>query len=430
MNLKWEVSAEPISGVMLFKPFDIETYRSMSEKYDQIDISEKKKFKGRDDYISQNGGPVLSSEEKNYKKFSDEMDAVFSRGKFNNILPVDIHSDRDTLIDILTSLETENYIKTAYKEKKLRVTGELNTDTATRLTDSIRQGRSLLQAANAANMLSKPLIDFYAASAYAYATIVINSPLHKSIDSLKGSHGHAYNHLTNAVEFGGKTPSGTFIDLLASIYMPQIVSEGIDNSRINFRYSALPSLDFVQKHEIHISLMALLATVPELRNQAMHIPEMPHSLHPLKIKSSVKNETVVYQFIIGDGINKPSNSSLKKIFETEDVTEISGQCVVDVPASNIRNIMPTIYSDTRGRLWYVDPIVDGLYLPEICLHYLIISALCNIMRYSPHEWNNILSNKISSDFSLLISQYLRLFEIKYPMLVIQQLTNLAPVIKP
>ena len=92
--------------------------------------------------------------------------------------------------------------------------------------------------------------------------------------------------------------------------------------------------------------------------------------------------------------------------------------------------MPTIYQDTRGRLWYIDPLIEGFYLPEICLHYLIISALCNIMRYSPHEWNNILSNKISSEFSLLVSKYLRLFELKYPMLVVQQLTNFAPVIKP
>ena len=42
---------------------------------------------------------------------------------------------------------------------------------------------------------------------------------------------------------------------------------------------------------------------------------------------------------------------------------------------------------------------DDLVLPEISLHYLIISALCNIMRYSPHEWSEILNNKISSQFS-------------------------------
>ena len=50
----------------------------------------------------------------------------------------------------------------------------------------------------------------------------------------------------------------------------------------------------------------------------------------------------------------------------------------------------------------------------MCLHFLIISALCNIMRYSPHHWSNILTNKVSPQYSLLISKYLRLFEIKYP----------------
>lgn len=152
--------------------------------------------------------------------------------------------------------------------------------------------------------------------------------------------------------------------------------------------------------------------------------------YPLKIKSIVKKETVVYVFEIGNGIEKPSATSLKTIFKTDDVVEANGKYTVDVPVNKIRDIMPTIYQDTRGGLWYIEPLIEGLYLPEICLHYLIISALCNIMRYSPHEWNNILSNKVSSEFSLLISKYLRLFELKYPMLVVQQLTNFAPVIKP
>lgn len=353
------------------------------------------------------------------------MSENYNSGKFYNILPVDLYSEKDTIIDLLSSLETENYIKTVYKSKKLKMSGDLQTDTAIKLTDCIRQGRSLLQSAYAANMLSKPLINFYAASAYAYATIVINSPIHKALNSLKGSHGHAYNHVKNAVEFGGKIPSGTFIDFLASIYMPQIVTEDV-----SFKYSVLPSLDFVQSHEVSISLMALLSTVPELHDQTMQIPNVRNSVYPLKIKSTVEKETVVYLFEIGNGIEKPANTSLKTIFKTDNVTEANGKYTISVPINKIRDIMPTIYQDTRGGLWYIDPLIEGFYLPEICLHYLIISALCNIMRYSPHEWNNILSNKISSEFSLLVSKYLRLFELKYPMLVVQQLTNFAPVIKP
>ena len=114
----------------------------------------------------------------------------------------------------------------------------------------------------------------------------------------------------------------------------------------------------------------------------------------------------------------------------EEIKDANGKYTINVPADKITNIIPTIYQDINGKLWYIDPLIDGFYLPEICLHFLIISALCNIMRYSPYEWNNILSNKISSDFSLLISKYLRLFELKYPMLLVQQLTNFLPVIKP
>lgn len=426
MDLKWYASSTAsTSGSGFFKAFDIEKYNELFAEFSALDGSEKKKYKGADDYIVKQGGPALSPEERNYKKYMDEMSANFEYGKTYNVLPVDLHSEGDTIMDLLSSLETENYIKAAYKAKKLRVTGELKTDTAIKLADSIRQGRSLLQSAYGANMLSKPLINFYAASAYAYATIVINSPLHKALDSLKGSHGHSYTHKNSTVTFGGKAQTGTFIDFLASIYLPQIVTDSV-----SFKYSALPSLDYIQNHEVSISLIALLSTIPELHNQSMQIPGMRNSVYPLNIKHTVKKETAVYVFEIGDGIDKPSAESLMTIFKVDDVIEANGKYVVDVPANKIRDIMPTIYQDVRGALWYIDPIIQGLYLPEICLHYLIISALCNIMRYSPHEWNNILSNKISSEFSLLISKYLRLFELKYPMLVVQQLTNFSPVIKP
>ena len=91
----------------------------------------------------------------------------------------------------------------------------------------MRQGRSLLKSSQTADMLSKPLIDFYAASAYAYAAIVINSPVHKSLDSLRGSHGHTYNHKNGSVEFGGNTPSGTFLDLFIASYESQIVTDNV-----------------------------------------------------------------------------------------------------------------------------------------------------------------------------------------------------------
>lgn len=425
MDVKWITDATSANDSNIFvEKYDDTKYAEFSNGYFALTGQEKGKYKGMEDYISKVYNITLNQHQKNYKKFNDEIEKSFSDGNFYSILPVSVYSEKETIMDLLTSLENENYIKKIYKIKKKCVTGELKTDTASKLMDSIRQGRSLLESAKTANMLSKPLIDFYAASAYAYATIVINSPLHKVLDTLKGSHGHTYNHKDGTVEFGGKTPSGTFIDLLFSIYTAQVIT-----GKDNFRYSLMPSLLFIQSHEIKISLIALLSTVPELNNQVLRIPASQRMVYPLNIKTAVEKGKAIYTFEIGDGIDKPSDDSLKLIFGTEKIEEKHGKSVITIPAEKLSGIMPTIYHDIHGNLWYINQLVEGFHLPEICLHFLIISALCNIMRYSPYEWNNILSNKISSDFSLLISKYLRLFELKYPMLVVRQLTEFLPTIK-
>lgn len=426
MELKWIAQATHLpDGNHFFEEFNTVQYAELFKQFSILSNGEKSKYKGAEDFIVKMGGPSLTPTQKNYKKFMDEIASNLEHDNFCNILPVNIYSEKETIMDLLASLENVNYIKSVYKSKKTQVSGELSTDTAEKLMDSIRQGRSLLQSAQVANMLSKPLIDFYAASAYAYATIVINSPLHKALNSLKGSHGHTYNHEDATIEFGGKTPSGTFTDLLASIYLPQIVTEDIQ-----FKCKAISSLSFLQTHAIKISLIALLSTVPELRDQTLQLKAAKNSTYSLSVQAGVEKGKVIYIFEIGDGVHRPSLDSLKSIFNVEHITDANGKYTINVPADKITNIIPTIYQDINGKLWYIDPLINGFYLPEICLHFLIISALCNIMRYSPYEWNNILSNKISSDFSLLISKYLRLFELKYPMLLVQQLTNFLPIIRP
>lgn len=424
MKLEWIVEATPVTGGnLIFQEFDITKYNDLSGEFLTLTPEERKQYKGIEDYVKKKYGIEINNAQKNYKRVMEEIDSNLAAESYLGILPVDLYSEHDTVIDLLASLENENYIKEIYKVKKTRVSSGLNSETAIKLADSIHQGRCLLQSAQKSNMLSKPLIDFYAASAYAYAAIVINSPLHKSLDSLKGSHGHTYNHIDGTIEFGGDVPSGTFIDLLASIYYAQIITKDIC-----FKYITLPSIEFVQNHKICISLIALLSSVPELQDQVSRIPNSQHIVHKMNIKCEVVNKNVSYVFEIGDGKSKPRYDVLEATFSNNSINDVNGKYLVTVPAEDIAHISPTIYQDIRGELYYVEPLIKELYMPEICLHFLIISALCNIMRYSPHEWNNIMTNKISSDFSLLISKYLRLFELKYPMLLTQQFTNFLPII--
>ena len=424
METNWNASIVPIAkGSKLFETFDAGTYDKKVDEYIGLKGEQKALYKGKDDYVEKHGGPVLTPLNINYKRIKDEVELRIERGAAPEILLIDSFMQDKLVQDLLSSLENENHIKEIYPEKKLKVTGGINTTEATVLMECIRQGRILLQAGREAEMIAKPLIDFYAASAYAYAIIVINSPIRKSIDSLKGSHGHMYVHQKSSIDFGGDIPSGTFLDLLGAIPMAQITTRNI-----NLKYSLINSIDVVQNHNISISLLTLLSMVPEL-NKLYGLYDNQHKIvHKLNVDFQMVNTSVIYNFYIGDGIHKPGLERLKKQFKTERVTENHGSLQVSVSLENLKDICPTIYQDIKGNLWYIESPIEGVVIPELCLHFLIISALCNIMRYSPHEWSNILNNKISSQFSLLISEYIRLFEKKFPMLVVQYLTNYLPLL--
>ena len=422
MNLEWSATiANCTRSTKLFEKFDIETYDLECKKFHSLPPEDKAKYKGGDDFISKSGGSLPLPLNRNYMRLIDEVNARLKSSKLPERLPIDPLMQTDSIQDLLSSLENENYIKEIYKLKKVKVQNGLNTTEAINLMECIRQGRSLLLAGAHAEMLAKPLIDFYAACAYAYAIIVINSPLHKSISTLKGSHGHTYNHTSGTIDFGGEIPSGTFLDLLCALPVAQIC-----NYNINLKYSLLPSIDLVQNNSIKLSLPALLSMVPELNDYYTQFDKEHTLIHKLSIDTGSVNASFTYNFYIGDGINRPQKEKIEAVFGTNRISENQGSYKVSVSSEQITSIMPCIYQDLKGQLWYVESPIDGLVLPELCLRFLIISALCNIMRYSPHEWSNILTNRISSQYSLLVSKYLRLFETKFPILVTEQITEFVP----
>ena len=216
----------------------------------------------------------------------------------------------------------EEHLKDIYKKKKLQVKKSgISAKDATIIRQCIRQGRSLLQAGLKAEMLAKPLIDFYAASAYAYAIIVLNSPIHKSIDTLKGSHGHTYNHTTKTIDFGGDIPGGTFLDLLCALSVVNITQ--MYGQPISLKYSVLSSVEMVQNNSISVSLLALLSMVPELSDHFDKLNTGHKQVHKLSIDTGIVNNKVTYNFFIGDGVDKPEIlASLNRL----DLEMINHQC--------------------------------------------------------------------------------------------------------
>ena len=304
---EWYAAISPCeNGSRLFESFDVDSYTSMCNEYIALLAKDKGKYTSMSDYILKHGGPTLTHLNSCYMKLVEEIHSRLMSTSLSERLPIDLLIQKDALLDLLASLENENYIKEIYKVKKSRVKAGLNTTEAIYLMDCIKQGRSLLQASSCADMIAKPLIDFYAACAYAYAIIVINSPLHKSIKTLKGSHGHTYNHGLGTIEFGGEIPRGTFLDLLCALPVAQIC-----NYSINIKYSLLPSIDLVQRNSVKLSLFTLLSMVPELNVYYTQIDKGHHLVHKLSIDAGVVNSKATYNFYIGDGINKPAKDKLE-----------------------------------------------------------------------------------------------------------------------
>ena len=257
------------------------------------------------------------------------MNKHFESVKDSELLIIDYIMQEQAVFDLLSSFEDSTYIKESYKNKKLCVKSGLNTETATTLVECIRQGRRLLEAGRVANVLAKPLIDFYAATAYSYALIVMNSPLHKSLDSMKGSHGQTYNHEKKVIEFGGNIPRGTFLDLICAIPIEYIHTRQ-DNADISFCYSLLNSINTIQDSDIEISLLALLSIVPELKSYYKNVDEEHNYIHKLRIDMSYEKKRNNYRFYIGDGEIKPDFEVIKEAFCGGTIEEHNGAYVVKV----------------------------------------------------------------------------------------------------
>lgn len=427
MSYEWSATSEKTnSGNKLFEVCDVTFFRSKIDEFKSLSKSECGKYKGAADYISKTYNVNMTPLKRNYTLFRSEIDKQLSMNSFPNVIFIDYILREEAIFDLLASFEDEKYVKEIYRQKKLNVSEKsgLNTVSAKTIVECLKQGRSLLQAGQHTDILTKPLIDFYAATAYAYAIIVINSPIHKSLDSLNQSHGHKYIPSKKSIDFGGTMPRGTFLDLIGAVFMSRVMYNDV-----NIQYSIINSIENFQNNNMSLSLSALLSMVPEIQDDYQRFDDKHCCVHRLTIDTERKNAKLEYNFYVGDELNKPNDNKLKDAFLTSSIKEIQDSYQITIDANNIGNIKPTIYKDIRGGLWYIDSPIEGVVLPEICIHFLIISALCSIMRYTPHEWSDILSNKVSSTFSLLINRYLRLFEKKFPMLVVPYISNYSPIFK-
>ena len=112
MNNQWSASATPVqNGSRLFDPFDVDTYKQAFQDFNALCIEDKKKYKGVEEYITQKTGIVCTPLNQNYKKLHEEIISRLSNPLAIEPLVIDTVFQRDLIINLLLSLENENYIK-------------------------------------------------------------------------------------------------------------------------------------------------------------------------------------------------------------------------------------------------------------------------------------------------------------------------------
>lgn len=330
-------------------------------------------------------------------------------------------------IELLENSENIDHIRDLYRLRKKTTGTEKNSgvtsDEARRLKNCLRQGRELYLSSRGGPLMVKPLTLFYSLTSYAYAVVILNNPIRFKLDNLPGSHG--MNYLPDSIEaqFGGDMPHGTFSDLLTSFPTNSVRSRDVDYSQ-----SSLSSIKSFYKNRYTVTTGTLLSMVPEIRDYYKITSGRDSRTHPLEISVINDRRSTFWELQIGDGITRPPASDIRQAFDGFKTSERHGKTIVTIPAAEEHLAQASIYSDIRGRLWYVENPFFPVVLPELCVHFLLTSMFSNLMRYSPDHWGEVLLNQVNTNISLIISKYISSFELKMPILLLRSISKFHPIV--
>ena len=362
---------------------------------------------------------------KNYHLLRKEATERINKIDLFTAIPVDILDFENSILELAESMENTPSIRDLYKLRKL-TTGDsknagISTDEATRLKNCMMQGRELYLAGTRGSLMVKPLNFFYALTAYTYVIIVLNNPIRYNKGNIPGSHGMSYLPDTIEAQFGGDSARGTFSDLFTAF-----PTHLVKTNAIEFSIDCTNSIIEFYKTRFSVGLGTLLSMVPEMSDYYKLTTGRNSRCHPLDIRSANDPRQLTWEFLIGDGEKKPDMKGIEDSFRDFSHTERHGQIVITVPASKAPDIKACIYTDIRGKLWYVENPFFPIIPPEIAIHFLVTSIFSNIMRYRPDEWGSVLFNNVSPNISLITRHYFSSFERKFFLVVLRAISKYIP----
>lgn len=391
--------------------------------------ADKAKYANQQDYEEKNSVINLKDPDlipaKNLSILRKEVTERINSRIIFQLLPIDTLDFDDSLIELSESVENIENIRDLYKIRKI-TTGNtknagISADEAARIKNCFSQGRELFLSGRNGSLMVKPLNFFYSLTAYTYGVIILNNPLRYRKDMLPGSHGMSYLPDVVQAQFGGDSPRGTFSDLVTAF-----PTHLVKTPNVEFNIDCTESVIEFYQNRYSVSLGTLLSMVPEMNDYYRLTTGRNSRCFPLEIVNANDPRSLAWEFHIGDGEIRPSIDSIDRDFKDFARLDRHGKYIVTVPAAKSSKIKATIYTDIRGKLWYIDNPFFPIIMPEIGTHFLISSMFSNIMRYRPDEWGSVLLNEVNSDISLLTRHYFSTFQKKFLLLTLRAITKYIP----
>lgn len=399
------------------------------KEWSKLPDDEKAKHKNAGNYLKFRNVPDLKElgAAKHYSLLLRETNSRINSPIDMKLLQLDGFDLENSLLDLVESLENVDEIRSLYVFRKKLVGSSSNAGIAAaeakRLQRCFAQGRELYLAGKNGSLMVKPLNFFYALTAYSYGIIVLNNPIRYNKGNLKGSHGMQYLPDKVYAQFGGDTPRGTFSDLFCSFPSHQIKSDKVDiNLDLSNSVLAYEGL----RNKAGLGLM--LSMIPEMAEYYQLTTGRHSRCYPLEIVSANDHRQVRWEFLIGNGEQRPPRESVEKAFPGFACGERYGKTLVTVSASEAHKICACIYTDIKGQFWFIDNPFFPLVLPEVCLHFLINNVFSSIMRYRPDEWGDVLQNEVPSNISLITRHYFSSFQRKFFLVILRALSRYLPYV--
>lgn len=341
------------------------------ERWKSLSSADKRNFKGLNEFQAAENIPNLKdpilAPARSYYLLSREAAERIKTDSGLSLVSIDAIDFDDSALELAESIENAQHIRDLYRLRKKTSGADsgINIEEATKIKNCFTQGRELYLAGRAGSLMVKPLNFFYSLTAYAYGVIILNNPIRFGKGNLPGSHGMAYLPNTVQAQFGGDTARGTFSDLVTSFPTQIIRSRSFE-----IQEDCTESIVQLYANRFNVSLGSLLSLVPEMSEYYKLVTGRPSRAHPLEIVNANDARSLKWEFQVGDGEVRPPIEEIKKSFEGFELSERHGKYIIQVPATDAHRLHASVFTDTKGKFWYIENIFPPLYYQNLLYTFL------------------------------------------------------------